>query len=123
VFFIHQVLEADRQAPTKQRHTAQRIWERLQTELPQHPVSERSVRRQVQTWKREQYTCNYGQSGCTTAYRGNPTTITQPGKNTGMWHDIAGNVVTSTTNGVTSTSTPSSGSNYSVPSAMQYAYL
>src|SRR5271165_3213164 len=35
-----------------------------------------------------------------------------------MWHDIAGNVVTSTTNGVTSTSTPSSGSNYSVPSAI-----
>src|SRR5271157_2254170 len=64
------------------------------------------------------YTCNYGQSGCTTAYRGNPTTIVQPGNTTGMWHDIAGNVVTSKTNGVTSTSTPSSGSNYSVPSAI-----
>jgi transposase len=56
VLFIHQVLQADQQAPAKQRHTAQRIWERLQAELPQHPVSERSVRRQVQLWKQQQAT-------------------------------------------------------------------
>jgi transposase len=56
VLFIHQALETDRQAPVKQRHTAQRIWERLQTELPQHPVSERSVRRQVKLWKQQQAT-------------------------------------------------------------------
>jgi hypothetical protein len=51
VLFIHQILETDRQAPTKQRHTAQRIWERLQEEVPQYPVSDRSVRRQVQLWR------------------------------------------------------------------------
>ena len=56
VLFIHQALETDRQAPVKQRHTAQRIWERLKTELPQHPVSERSVRRQVKLWKQQQAT-------------------------------------------------------------------
>src|SRR5271166_4687840 len=38
------------------------------------------------------YTCNYGQTGCTTAYRGNPTIIAQPGNYTTAWHDIAGNV-------------------------------
>jgi transposase len=54
VLFIHQLLEADRQAPVKQRHTAQRIWERVQAELPQYSVSERTVRRQVQTWKQQQ---------------------------------------------------------------------
>ena len=34
VSFIDEVLEADRKAPRKQRHTAKRIWERLQDELP-----------------------------------------------------------------------------------------
>jgi hypothetical protein len=33
VLFIHQILEGDRQAPAKQRHTAQRIWERLQIRI------------------------------------------------------------------------------------------
>src|SRR5271165_6872857 len=63
------------------------------------------------------YACNYPASGCTTYYRGNPTTITQPGNTTSMAHDIAGNVVSSTTNGVTSTSTQTSPS-YAVPSAI-----
>src|SRR5438105_14085590 len=31
--FIEAVLEADREAPRKQRHTAHRIWERTRTEL------------------------------------------------------------------------------------------
>lgn len=56
VLFIQQLLEADRQAPVKQRHTAQRIWERLQAELPQHLISQRTVRRQVQLWKQKQAT-------------------------------------------------------------------
>ena len=53
VLFIHQVLAQDRQAPPKQRHTAQRIWERLRDELPHHPVSPRSVRREVEIWRQQ----------------------------------------------------------------------
>jgi hypothetical protein len=33
VFFIHQILAADQQAPRKQRHTAQRIYQRLREEM------------------------------------------------------------------------------------------
>jgi hypothetical protein len=51
--FIEQILEADRQAPRKQRHTAHRIHQRIQKELPQHPVSSASVRRYVARRKRE----------------------------------------------------------------------
>jgi hypothetical protein len=38
------MLEQDRQAPRKQRHTAHRIYRRLRTESPQYPISERRVR-------------------------------------------------------------------------------
>ena len=31
------MLESDRQAPRKQRHTAHRIWMRLREEHPEHP--------------------------------------------------------------------------------------
>jgi hypothetical protein len=31
--FIDQILEADRKVPRKQRHTAHRIWERIQREI------------------------------------------------------------------------------------------
>jgi len=48
---IDGILEADRQAPRKQRHTAHRIWVRLQKEHPQHSVAEATVRRYVQQWK------------------------------------------------------------------------
>jgi hypothetical protein len=34
--FIDAILEADRNAPRKQRHTAHRIFERISTELPEH---------------------------------------------------------------------------------------
>jgi tryptophan 2,3-dioxygenase len=34
VDFVDAVLEADRKAPRKQRHTAHRIWQRIQYELP-----------------------------------------------------------------------------------------
>ena len=50
---INQMLESDRQAPRKQRHSAHRIWTRLRKEHPEHPVSESSVRRYVQLRKRE----------------------------------------------------------------------
>lgn len=45
--FIDRILEADRQAPRKQRHTAHRIHERLCHELPDVPVAERTVRQYV----------------------------------------------------------------------------
>ena len=32
--FIDAILEADRKAPRKQRHTAKRIWERIRQEVP-----------------------------------------------------------------------------------------
>lgn len=37
--YIDQILEADREAPRKQRHTAHRIYTRLQSEHPEHVVS------------------------------------------------------------------------------------
>jgi transposase len=49
---IDRILEADRQAPRKQRHTAHRIWTRLQEEHPQATsIAEATVRRYVQRWK------------------------------------------------------------------------
>jgi transposase len=51
--FIDEILEADRQAPRKQRHTAHRIHQRIKKELPEHLVSSASVRRYVARRKRE----------------------------------------------------------------------
>ena len=48
---INGILEGDRQAPRKQRHTAHRIWTRLQEEQPQVSIAEATVRRYVQRWK------------------------------------------------------------------------
>lgn len=45
--FVDRLLEADRKAPRKQRHTAHRIWERIRTELPECHISERTVRQYV----------------------------------------------------------------------------
>src|SRR6202044_935999 len=50
---IDRMLEADRQAPRKQRHTAHRIWVRLRAEHPELPVGEPTVRRYVGQRKRE----------------------------------------------------------------------
>ena len=41
---IDAMLEQDRQAPRKQRHTAHRIYTRLRAESPPYPISERRVR-------------------------------------------------------------------------------
>lgn len=49
--FIDAVLEAERRAPRKQRHTAHRIYERLRVEAPEIAVSERTVRQSVQARK------------------------------------------------------------------------
>jgi transposase len=45
--FIDQILEVDRKAPRKQRHTAHRIWERIRSELPECRICERTVRMYV----------------------------------------------------------------------------
>jgi transposase len=50
---IERMLEADRQAPRKQRHTAHRIWTRLCNELPEFPVAEVTVRQYVRKRKQE----------------------------------------------------------------------
>jgi hypothetical protein len=42
--FIDAVLEADRKAPRKQRHTAHRIWVRVRREMPEVAVAESTVR-------------------------------------------------------------------------------
>ena len=42
--FIDAILESDRKAPRKQRHTAHRIWTRLRREMPDVAVAESTVR-------------------------------------------------------------------------------
>jgi hypothetical protein len=49
---IEAILEADKRAPRKQRHTAHRIWVRLGQEFPEHHVAEATVRRYVRERKR-----------------------------------------------------------------------
>ena len=49
--FIDAVLEADRKAPRKQRHTAKRIWERIHFEVPGCTAAERTVRHYVEQRK------------------------------------------------------------------------
>jgi len=51
--FINAILEADRKAPRKQRHTAHRIFERIGSEMPEHKVAEVTVRLYVRERKRE----------------------------------------------------------------------
>ena len=51
--FIDAILEADRNAPRKQRHTAHRIYQRIRTELPDHQVAEVTVRQYVRERKHE----------------------------------------------------------------------
>ena len=49
--FIDGVLESDRKAPRKQRHTAHRIWTRLRREMPELDVAESTVRQYVRARK------------------------------------------------------------------------
>ena len=49
--FIDRILETDRQAPRKQRHTAHRIYVRLREEYPDCPIAESTVRRYVRQQK------------------------------------------------------------------------
>ena len=63
VGFIDAILEADRQAPRKQRHTAHRIYARIQQEYPDCPVAESTVRRYVRERKRRWVCCD-GKPSC-----------------------------------------------------------
>ena len=49
--FIDALLEADRKAPRKQRHTAKRIWERIRAEVPGCTAAGRTVRQYVEQRK------------------------------------------------------------------------
>ena len=51
--FIEEILQADRTAPRKQRHTAHRIWCRIRAERPEVEVAESSIRRFVRARKIE----------------------------------------------------------------------
>jgi transposase len=44
---VEQILEADKKAPRKQRHTARRVWQRIQREIPNCQICERTVRQYV----------------------------------------------------------------------------
>ena len=49
--FIDGILEADRRAPRKQRHTAHRIWVRITKERPEVKIAEATVRQYVREQK------------------------------------------------------------------------
>src|SRR4051794_3519762 len=49
--FIDAILEADRRAPRKQRHTARRIYARIRAERPGHQIAESTVREYVRERK------------------------------------------------------------------------
>lgn len=49
--FIDSILDGDRKAPRKQRHTAHRIWKRVKHEFPDLQINERSVRKYVRKQK------------------------------------------------------------------------
>ena len=51
--YIDGILKADPEAPRKQRHTAHRIWTRVQSECPDVKISESQVRRYVRQRKHE----------------------------------------------------------------------
>src|SRR5213082_1631650 len=51
--FIDGILQGDREAPRKQRHTAHRIWLRIRQEQPEACVAEATVRRYVRRRKQE----------------------------------------------------------------------
>jgi len=51
--FIDWILQEDRKAPRKQRHTAHRIWQRVRAERPECQVAESTVRRYVSRRKHE----------------------------------------------------------------------
>src|SRR5581483_7365557 len=67
--FIEDILQSDRKAPRKQRHTAHRIWVRLRREMPEVVVAESTVRRFVHTRKRELGLAGGGETFIPQSYR------------------------------------------------------
>jgi hypothetical protein len=53
ISFVDAILEADRTALRKQRHTARRIWRRILTEQPDQTIAEATIRQYVRERKRE----------------------------------------------------------------------
>jgi len=53
VSLVDAILESDRKAPRKQRHTARRIFDRIRAEVPGCTPAERTVRQYVERRKRE----------------------------------------------------------------------
>src|SRR6202044_760513 len=53
VAFVEAILEADRKAPRKQRHTAHRIWCRIGAEMPGAQIGESTIRHYVRERKIE----------------------------------------------------------------------
>src|SRR4051812_28086092 len=51
--FIDEVLEADRRAPRKQRHTARRLYHRILSEFPDAEVAESTVRNHIRERKHQ----------------------------------------------------------------------
>jgi hypothetical protein len=51
--FVEAILEADRKAPRKQRHTAHRIWCRIRAEIPGVQIGEFTIRHYVRERKIE----------------------------------------------------------------------
>lgn len=51
--FIDGILTTDQRMPRKQRHTARRIWRRIQVEMPDHKVAESTVREYVRRKKKQ----------------------------------------------------------------------
>ena len=49
--FIEAILESDRKAPRKQRHTARRIYDRIRSEIPGCTAAERTVRQYAEQRK------------------------------------------------------------------------
>ena len=50
--FIDSILEADRRAPRKQRHTTRRIWVRIHAKVPECTAAERKVRQYMEHRRR-----------------------------------------------------------------------
>ena len=53
IAFIDGILETDRSAPRKQRHTAHRIFERIVAQMPVRKVAEVTIRRYIRGRKLE----------------------------------------------------------------------
>jgi transposase len=53
VAFIDEILTSDQRMPRKQRHTARRIWKRIQAEMPESAVAESTIRQYVHGKKKQ----------------------------------------------------------------------